>query len=178
MCLGSSTDSNGVGYGPGYEDRVAAKQQADALAKRQGEADALLNRAMTPSDAGDSDVIQARLREKQQLAAMAGYRSTFATGPRGVGGPSLADQQAQLDQSPGAITSPVPLPPPPVADNPADTQEQPGSEPPALTGPTDPRGRRGAPAPSPKPKIPSPWWSPLGRPDQQRQRKLYGAVEQ
>jgi hypothetical protein len=48
-------------------------------------------------DQGDADAVAARVREKQQLDALAGYRSTFVSGPRGPGGPTLADQKAQLD---------------------------------------------------------------------------------
>lgn len=56
------------------------------------------------SAAASNDAIVARQRERQQLDAMAGYRSTFASGPRGPGGPTLSDQRAQLDWSPPVLT--------------------------------------------------------------------------
>jgi hypothetical protein len=70
--------------------------------------------------APSGDAVVARQRERRELDAMAGYRSTFASGPRGPGGPTLADQRGQLDVAPPVLTvddsqrvGPTPVKPPP-----------------------------------------------------------------
>jgi len=52
-------------------------------------------------DTEDASAHQAAEMERQHQLTMAGYRSTFLTGPRGPGGPSLAAQTAQLVPGPG-----------------------------------------------------------------------------
>jgi hypothetical protein len=45
----------------------------------------------------------ARLAEHNRIAGLAGYRQTFLSGPRGPGGPTLAQQNAALDPNNGAV---------------------------------------------------------------------------
>jgi hypothetical protein len=128
--------------------------------------------ATTPMpDQGAPDVVAARVRERQQLDAMAGYRSTFVSGPRGPGGPTLADQRAQLD-----VTSALPASDPnaaTVAPPPAPIGTPSGGAGGKGGGPVGGGGEGGAPGGSGKSKLtvddgsggittPSgtPWWAP------------------
>lgn len=134
-----------------------------------------------PPDATSTDAVQARMRERQQIELLAGYRSTFVSGPRGPGGPSLAAQRGQLTAGEGLAYTPLPtfepaapLPPPtagPPSTLPTVTKEpeyQPGYQrppnappgTPPKAGPPLPRG--GTPAPAPY--TPTPTWDLGGMP--------------
>lgn len=117
-------------------------------------------------DQGAPDVVAARVRERQQLDAMAGYRSTFVSGPRGPGGPSLADQRAQLDVTsalPASDPNAVVAPPPPSGGGTSGGGGGGG-------GPGEGRGGGGNPGGNRKPALtfddgsgttPKPsWWKP------------------
>jgi len=64
--------------------------------------------AALPDAADDTATIKADAERNHQLT-MAGYRSTFLSGPRGPGGPSLAAQTDQL--VPGREVAPIFTPP-------------------------------------------------------------------
>ena len=103
--------------GPSIQDAIKAQQDAAAKAKADKEAADALNPLNQPTpDTGDA--VEARLRMKQRIQMLSGYRRTFVTGPRGPGGPTLEQQDAQINKEP-ATPADSPSAPAPAAASPA-----------------------------------------------------------
>lgn len=87
-------------------------QMQETLASLQSQNNPLTS---APPDPMDSDILAAMKQARDEVLMRQGYRATFMTGPRGIGGPTTAEWGEQLSNAPGDLNA-IPVAP----QNPAD----------------------------------------------------------